>query len=198
MLSTVDQGTFQTQECNSTRLTRVLRLRKKQQWVIKGFTFSHWHQCTGCLLHQWPLKGALWGWTMSSSHTKWLWIPHIWAFPVIKPLGKDLQELHKGCQSTLQPWSEVPIQSVVQHLPVHWVGGKAVLEWQQLMGFLEGTEEVKPAGKGMGLPSPLLASPTAWAGGLFPLTYWAIIVCSPWRLHPWYLALIMKLLIYIC
>lgn len=74
MLSTVDQGTFQTQECNSTRWTRVLRLRKKQQWVIKGFTFSHWHQCTGCLLHQWPLKGALWGWAMSTSHTNWLWI----------------------------------------------------------------------------------------------------------------------------
>lgn len=46
MLSTVDRDTFQTQECNSTWLARVLRLRKNQQWVIEGFTFSHWHQCS--------------------------------------------------------------------------------------------------------------------------------------------------------
>lgn len=104
MLTTVDQGIFQTQECNSTRLTRVLRLRKNQQWIIEGFTFSHWHQCTGFLLHQWPLKGACWGWAMSVSHIHWLWMPHIWASPVIKPLCKGPQEPHKGCQSTLQPW----------------------------------------------------------------------------------------------
>lgn len=64
---------------------------------------------------------------------------------------------------------QVPIQGVVQHLPVHWVGRKAVLEWQQLWGFLVGTEQVKTAGKGMRLPSPLLASPTGWAGRLLSI-----------------------------
>lgn len=200
MLSTVEQGIFQTQECNSTRLTRVLRLRKNQQWITEGFTLSHWHQSTGFLLHQWPLKGAHWGWAMSVSHTHWLWMPHIWASPVIKPLCKGPLEPHSVLEHTAA-------MALVCKCPSRVLSNTCLfteLEEKQYWsdnsfgGSLWGQSRWKQLAKAWGCPHHYWLHPQAGLGDSFPLTYWLITVCSPWRQHLWYLALIMMLLVYIC
>lgn len=63
------------------------------------------------------------------------------------------------------PGLQASIRGVVQHLPLHWVGGKEVPEWDHLWGLLVGTRQAKPAGKGVGMPWPWPTSPPGWAGG---------------------------------
>lgn len=92
------------------------------------------------------------------------------------------------------PGLQVPIQGVVQHLPVHWVWEKAKLEWQQLWGSLRGQSGWNQLAKVQGWPSP-----TDWAGRLFSINLLSYNCLScQWTLHPWYLALVMMLLICIC
>lgn len=181
MLSTVDQGIFQTQECNSTRLTRVLRLRKNQQWVIEGFTFFHWHQCTGFLLHHWPLKGAHWGWAMSVSHTHWLWMPHIWASPAIKPLWWQRP------LGTPQRLSEhIAAMDLVYKCPSRVLSNTCLfteLEERQYWSgnsfgdSLQGQSRWNQLAKVKGCLHHCWLHPQAELGDSFPLIYWAIIVC---------------------